>query len=65
MIILNVYYIYVICDFPPPPSRQLIAHLNVFAKFANPRSLYMESSLRELYNQVILKISHLFLFVCF
>lgn len=37
-------------------SRQLIAHLKVFAKFTNPRSLYMESSLSELYNQVILKL---------
>ncbi|XP_051911593.1 small subunit processome component 20 homolog [Hippocampus zosterae] len=34
-------------------SKQLIAHLNVFAKFTNPRSLYMESSLRELYNQLL------------
>nr|XP_061809338.1 small subunit processome component 20 homolog [Nerophis lumbriciformis] len=40
-----------------PPRRaaakQLIAHLNVFAKFANPRSLYLESNLRELYNQLL------------
>lgn len=35
-------------------SRELIAHLKVFAKFTNPRSLYMESSLGELYNQVML-----------
>uniref|UniRef100_A0A3Q2YK22 UTP20 small subunit processome component n=1 Tax=Hippocampus comes TaxID=109280 RepID=A0A3Q2YK22_HIPCM len=34
-------------------SKQLIAHLNVFAKFTNPRSLYMEGSLRELYNQLL------------
>lgn len=34
-------------------SRQLITHLKVFAKFTNPRSLYLESSLSELYNQVI------------
>ncbi len=33
--------------------RQLITHLKVFAKFTNPRSLYLESSLSELYNQVI------------
>lgn len=33
-------------------SRQLIAHLRVFAKFTNPRSLYLEGSLSELYNQV-------------
>ncbi|KAM9772369.1 small subunit processome component 20 homolog [Syngnathus typhle] len=40
-----------------PPRRaaakQLIAHLNVFAKFTNPRSLFMESSLRELYHQLL------------
>ncbi|XP_054655986.1 small subunit processome component 20 homolog [Dunckerocampus dactyliophorus] len=40
-----------------PPRRaaakQLIVHLSVFAKFTNPRSLYMESSLRELYNQLL------------
>ncbi|XP_061839511.2 small subunit processome component 20 homolog [Nerophis lumbriciformis] len=40
-----------------PPRRaaakQLIAHLNVFAKFATPRSLYLESSLREVYNQFL------------
>ncbi|XP_074482513.1 small subunit processome component 20 homolog isoform X2 [Sebastes fasciatus] len=40
-----------------PPKRaaakQLIAHLKVFAKFTNPRSLYMESSLSELYNQLL------------
>ncbi|XP_077399499.1 small subunit processome component 20 homolog [Vanacampus margaritifer] len=40
-----------------PPRRaavkQLISHLNVFAKFTNPRSVYMESSLRELYNQLL------------
>lgn len=34
--------------------RQLIAHLTVFAKFSDPRSLYLESSLSELYNQVVL-----------
>nr|XP_057934713.1 small subunit processome component 20 homolog [Doryrhamphus excisus] len=40
-----------------PPRRaaakQLIAHLTVFSKFTNPCSLYMESSLRELYNQLL------------
>ncbi|XP_077356066.1 small subunit processome component 20 homolog [Festucalex cinctus] len=40
-----------------PPRRaaakQLISHLNVFAKFSNPRSVYMESNLRELYNQLL------------
>lgn len=35
--------------------RQLTAHLKVFAKFTNPRALYLESSLSELYNQVNLK----------
>ncbi|KAK0145461.1 Small subunit processome component 20 [Merluccius polli] len=41
----------------PPPKRaaakQLIAHLKVFAKFTNPRSLYMESRLNELYHQLL------------
>ncbi|XP_026217757.1 small subunit processome component 20 homolog isoform X2 [Anabas testudineus] len=40
-----------------PPKRaaakQLIAHLKVFAKFTNPRALYLESSLSELYNQLL------------
>ncbi|XP_076008545.1 small subunit processome component 20 homolog [Genypterus blacodes] len=40
-----------------PPRRaaakQLVAHLKVFAKFTNPRSLYMEGSLTELYNQLL------------
>ncbi|XP_041833171.1 small subunit processome component 20 homolog [Melanotaenia boesemani] len=34
-------------------AKQLIAHLKVFAKFTNPRALYLESSLSELYNQLI------------
>ncbi|XP_047246285.1 small subunit processome component 20 homolog isoform X2 [Girardinichthys multiradiatus] len=34
-------------------AKQLIAHLKVFAKFTNPRSLYLESSLSELYNQLL------------
>uniref|UniRef100_A0AAX7VDC5 UTP20 small subunit processome component n=1 Tax=Astatotilapia calliptera TaxID=8154 RepID=A0AAX7VDC5_ASTCA len=34
-------------------AKQLIAHLKVFAKFTNPRALYLESSLRELYNQLL------------
>lgn len=37
--------------------RQLIGHLKVFSKFTNPRALYMEGSLCELYNQVILWFS--------
>ncbi|XP_056223520.1 small subunit processome component 20 homolog [Seriola aureovittata] len=40
-----------------PPRRaaakQLIAHLKVFAKFTNPRALYLEGSLSELYNQLL------------
>ncbi|XP_037315787.2 small subunit processome component 20 homolog isoform X2 [Pungitius pungitius] len=40
-----------------PPKRaaakELISHLKVFAKFTDPRSLYMESSLSELYNQLL------------
>ncbi|XP_070785368.1 small subunit processome component 20 homolog isoform X2 [Enoplosus armatus] len=34
-------------------AKQLIAHLKVFAKFTNPRSLYLESSLSDLYNQLL------------
>ncbi|KAM8739679.1 small subunit processome component 20 homolog [Acanthopagrus schlegelii] len=34
-------------------AKQLIAHLKVFAKFTNPRSLYLESSLTELYNELL------------
>uniref|UniRef100_A0A8C4I8P8 Small subunit processome component 20 homolog n=1 Tax=Dicentrarchus labrax TaxID=13489 RepID=A0A8C4I8P8_DICLA len=34
-------------------AKQLITHLKVFAKFTNPRSLYMESSLSGLYNQLL------------
>uniref|UniRef100_A0A1A8FK18 UTP20, small subunit (SSU) processome component, homolog n=1 Tax=Nothobranchius korthausae TaxID=1143690 RepID=A0A1A8FK18_9TELE len=34
-------------------AKQLIAHLKVFAKFTNPRALYLESSLSELYNQLL------------
>ncbi|XP_035476215.2 small subunit processome component 20 homolog [Scophthalmus maximus] len=34
-------------------AKQLIAHLKVFAKFANPRALYLEGSLSELYNQLL------------
>ncbi|XP_069012709.1 small subunit processome component 20 homolog [Embiotoca jacksoni] len=34
-------------------AKQLITHLKVFAKFTNPRSLYQESSLRELYDQLL------------
>lgn len=37
-------------------SRQLIAQLKVFSKFLNPRSIYLERSLSELYNQVRSKI---------
>ncbi|XP_038143159.1 small subunit processome component 20 homolog [Cyprinodon tularosa] len=34
-------------------AKQLITHLKVFAKFTNPRSLYLESSLNDLYNQLL------------
>ncbi|KAL7370997.1 hypothetical protein ABVT39_016013 [Epinephelus coioides] len=34
-------------------AKQLIAHLKVFAKFTNPRALYLESSLSELYHQLL------------
>ncbi|KAJ8261989.1 hypothetical protein GJAV_G00160840 [Gymnothorax javanicus] len=40
-----------------PPRRaaakQLIAHLKVFAKFTNPRSLYLEPCLHQLYTQLL------------
>ncbi|XP_075407217.1 small subunit processome component 20 homolog [Tenrec ecaudatus] len=35
-------------------AKQLIAHLQVFAKFSNPRALYLESKLYELYLQLLL-----------
>ncbi|XP_048213322.1 small subunit processome component 20 homolog [Perognathus longimembris pacificus] len=35
-------------------AKQLIAHLQVFSKFSNPRSLYLESKLYELYLQLLL-----------
>ncbi|XP_017285401.1 small subunit processome component 20 homolog isoform X2 [Kryptolebias marmoratus] len=34
-------------------AKQLITHLKVFAKFTNPRSLYLESSLSDLYHQLL------------
>ncbi|XP_026183080.1 small subunit processome component 20 homolog [Mastacembelus armatus] len=34
-------------------AKHLIAHLKVFAKFTNPRALYLEASLSELYNQLL------------
>uniref|UniRef100_H3CN87 UTP20 small subunit processome component n=1 Tax=Tetraodon nigroviridis TaxID=99883 RepID=H3CN87_TETNG len=34
-------------------AKQLIAHLKVFSKFVNPRSVYLERSLSELYNQLL------------
>ncbi|XP_074867355.1 small subunit processome component 20 homolog [Carettochelys insculpta] len=34
-------------------AKQLIAHLQVFSKFSNPRALYLEPKLRELYNQLL------------
>uniref|UniRef100_A0A8C5L0M4 UTP20 small subunit processome component n=1 Tax=Jaculus jaculus TaxID=51337 RepID=A0A8C5L0M4_JACJA len=35
-------------------AKQLIAHLQVFSKFTNPRALYLESKLYELYLQLLL-----------
>ncbi|XP_074082789.1 small subunit processome component 20 homolog [Macrotis lagotis] len=35
-------------------AKQLLAHLQVFSKFSNPRSLYLESQLYELYMQLLL-----------
>ncbi|XP_066447495.1 small subunit processome component 20 homolog [Eleutherodactylus coqui] len=34
-------------------SKQLIAHLGVFSKFSNPRALYLEPKLYELYTQLL------------
>ncbi|XP_075456776.1 small subunit processome component 20 homolog [Ascaphus truei] len=34
-------------------SKQLIAHLKVFSKFSNPRALYLEPKLHELYMQLL------------
>nr|XP_015207377.1 PREDICTED: small subunit processome component 20 homolog [Lepisosteus oculatus] len=34
-------------------AKQLIAHLKVFSLFANPRSLYLEPKLRELYTRLL------------
>ncbi|XP_058842187.1 small subunit processome component 20 homolog [Acipenser ruthenus] len=34
-------------------AKQLIAHLKVFSKFSNPRSLYLEPKLKELYTQLL------------
>ncbi|XP_028810161.1 small subunit processome component 20 homolog [Denticeps clupeoides] len=34
-------------------AKQLIAHLKVFSKFTNPRALFMESSLNDLYIQLL------------
>uniref|UniRef100_A0A8C6R1C0 UTP20 small subunit processome component n=1 Tax=Nannospalax galili TaxID=1026970 RepID=A0A8C6R1C0_NANGA len=35
-------------------AKQLIVHLQVFSKFSNPRALYLESKLYELYLQLLL-----------
>ncbi|XP_077566014.1 small subunit processome component 20 homolog [Stigmatopora nigra] len=34
-------------------GKTLIVHLKVFAKFSNPRSIHLESNLRDLYNQLL------------
>ncbi|XP_066490771.1 small subunit processome component 20 homolog [Tiliqua scincoides] len=34
-------------------AKQLIAHLQVFARFSNPRALYLEPKLKELYTQLL------------
>lgn len=34
-------------------AKQLIAHLKVFSKFSNPKALYMEANLSELYTQLL------------
>uniref|UniRef100_A0A3P9PDG0 UTP20 small subunit processome component n=1 Tax=Poecilia reticulata TaxID=8081 RepID=A0A3P9PDG0_POERE len=38
---------------PRKAAAQLITHLKVFTKFTNPRALYLESSLSDLYNQLL------------
>ncbi|XP_060050218.1 small subunit processome component 20 homolog isoform X2 [Erinaceus europaeus] len=35
-------------------AKQLVVHLQVFSKFSNPRALYLESKLYELYLQLLL-----------
>ncbi|XP_029455579.1 small subunit processome component 20 homolog [Rhinatrema bivittatum] len=34
-------------------AKQLIAHVRVFSKFLNPRALYLEPKLHEVYNQLL------------
>ncbi|XP_053097705.1 small subunit processome component 20 homolog [Pangasianodon hypophthalmus] len=34
-------------------AKQLIAHLKVFSKFTNPKALYMEPELQQLYTQLL------------
>ncbi|XP_034018840.1 small subunit processome component 20 homolog isoform X2 [Thalassophryne amazonica] len=34
-------------------AKQLVTHLKVFSKFTNPCALYLEDSLRELYNRLL------------
>ncbi|XP_075712813.1 small subunit processome component 20 homolog [Rhinoderma darwinii] len=34
-------------------SKELLAHLGVFSKFSNPRALYLEPQLHELYTQLL------------
>ncbi|XP_053108089.1 small subunit processome component 20 homolog isoform X2 [Hemicordylus capensis] len=34
-------------------AKQLIAHLQVFARFSNPRALYLEPKLNEIYTQLL------------
>ncbi|XP_048124200.1 small subunit processome component 20 homolog [Alosa alosa] len=34
-------------------AKQLIAHLKVFSKFTNPRALYLEPKLKELYTKLL------------
>ncbi|XP_043943711.1 small subunit processome component 20 homolog [Protopterus annectens] len=39
-------------------AKQLISHLQVFSKFANPRALYLEPKLKELYTQLLCHQDH-------
>ncbi|RXM36724.1 Small subunit processome component 20-like [Acipenser ruthenus] len=43
--------------------KQLIAHLSIFSKFSNPRSLCLEPKLKELYTQVLLHQNYGLFFV--
>ncbi|CAH1799075.1 unnamed protein product [Owenia fusiformis] len=39
-------------------SKSLVIHLGVFAKFSNPKNIYMEPQLTDLYNELLLHRDH-------